>query len=74
MVSPRTERVRGAKWTPITSGTAGGGLYLIGYCHLRKDVRLFAVKRIHSITLTDHPYQMPLGFNVEDHVQDALMS
>ena len=23
--------------------------------------------------LTDHPYQMPLGFNVEDYVQDALM-
>jgi predicted DNA-binding transcriptional regulator YafY len=52
---------------------AGGGLYLIAYCHLRKDVRLFAVERIRSITLTDHPYQMPLGFNVEDYVQDALM-
>ena len=38
---------------------AGGGLYLIGYCHLRKDVRLFAVERIRSITLTDHPYQAP---------------
>jgi predicted DNA-binding transcriptional regulator YafY len=52
---------------------AGRGLYLIGYCHLRKDVRLFAVERIRSITLTDHPYQMPLGFDVEDYVQDALM-
>jgi len=36
-------------------------------------VRLFAVERIRSITLTDHPNQMPLGFNVEDYVQDALM-
>jgi predicted DNA-binding transcriptional regulator YafY len=52
---------------------AGGGLYLIGYCHLRQDVRLFAVERIRSISLTDHPYQMPLGFNVEEYVQDALM-
>jgi len=34
---------------------------------------MFAVERIRSITLTDHPYQMPLGFNVEDYVQDALM-
>jgi len=50
-----------------------GGLYLIAYCHLRKDVRLFAVERIRSITLTDHPYQMPLGFDVEEYVQDALM-
>lgn len=52
---------------------AGGGLYLIAYDHRRRDVRMFAVERIHSITLTDHPYQMPLGFNVEDYVQDALM-
>ena len=51
---------------------AGGGLYLIAYCHLRKDVRLFAVERIRSIALTDHPYQMPLGFNVQEYVQDAL--
>lgn len=51
---------------------AGGGLYLIGHCHLRQEVRMFAVERIRSITLTDHPYQMPLGFNVDDYVQDAL--
>jgi predicted DNA-binding transcriptional regulator YafY len=46
---------------------------LIAYDHLRKDVRMFAVERIRSITLTDHPYQMPLGFEVEEYVQDALM-
>src|SRR5919109_131151 len=52
---------------------ASGGLYLIAYDHLRKDVRMFAVERIRSMTFTDHPYQMPLGFNVEEYVQDALM-
>lgn len=52
---------------------AAGGLYLIAYCHLRKDVRMFAVERIRSVSLTDHPYQMPLGFNVDEYVQDALM-
>jgi predicted DNA-binding transcriptional regulator YafY len=44
---------------------AGGGLYLIGHCHLRKEVRMFAVERIRSISLTDHPYQMPLDFKVK---------
>lgn len=34
---------------------------------------MFAVERIRSIALTDHPYQLPLGFNVEEYVQDALM-
>jgi predicted DNA-binding transcriptional regulator YafY len=52
---------------------AAGALYLIGYCRWRKDVRLFAVDRIRSLSITDHAYQMPLGFDVEAYVQDALM-
>lgn len=50
-----------------------GGLYLIGYCHWRKDVRMFAVERIRSCTLTDHPYQMPLDGDVEAYIESALI-
>lgn len=50
-----------------------GGLYLIAYCHWRKDVRMFAVERIKSLTPTDHPYQMPLHFDLEAYVEDALV-
>lgn len=50
-----------------------GGLYLIAYCHWRKDVRLFAVERIQALTVTDHPYQMPLHFDVDTYVEDALV-
>lgn len=50
-----------------------GGLYLIAYCHWRKDVRMFAVERIKSITPTDHPYQMPLHFDIDAYVEDALV-
>jgi predicted DNA-binding transcriptional regulator YafY len=50
-----------------------GGLYLIAYCHLRKDVRMFAVERIKSLTPTDHPYQMPLHFDLDAYVEDALV-
>lgn len=50
-----------------------GGLYLIAYCHWRKDVRMFAVERIKSLTPTDHPYQMPLHFDVDAYVEDALV-
>jgi len=52
---------------------AAGALYLIAYCHLRRDVRMFAVDRIRSLTTTDHPYQLPLGFDIEAYVQDALV-
>jgi predicted DNA-binding transcriptional regulator YafY len=33
---------------------------------------MFAVERMQAVTLTDHPYQMPLGFDLEAFVQDAL--
>ena len=49
-----------------------GALYLVAYCHVRQDVRMFAVERIRALTLTDHPFQMPLGFNLKEYVQDAL--
>jgi predicted DNA-binding transcriptional regulator YafY len=51
---------------------AAGALYVIGFCHMRKDVRMFAIDRILSLTVTNLPCQMPLGFNVEEYVRDAL--
>jgi predicted DNA-binding transcriptional regulator YafY len=52
---------------------AGGALYLIGYCHRRQDVRMFAVERIRSLAVTSKPCQMPLNFDIEAYVQDALV-
>jgi predicted DNA-binding transcriptional regulator YafY len=52
---------------------ADGALYLIGYCHLRRDVRMFAVDRIRSLAITNHSCQMPLGFDLDAYVQDALV-
>ena len=52
---------------------ADGGLYLIGHCHLRQDVRMFAVDRIRSLTLTNRPCQMPLDFDLDAYVKDALV-
>ena len=52
---------------------AAGALYLIGYCHRRREVRMFAVDRIRSLTVTNHPCQLPLGFDLEAYVRDALV-
>lgn len=49
-----------------------GALYLAAYCHLRQAVRLFAVERMRSCTLTDHAFQLPLHFDLEAYVGDAL--
>jgi len=51
---------------------ASGGLYLIGYCHLRKEPRMFAVERIKSATPTEFPYQIPLHFDFDAFVEDSL--
>ena len=52
----------------------GGALYLIAYDHRRREVRLFAVDRIRALTLTDHPYQMPLGFDVNAYMRDEVVA
>lgn len=52
---------------------AGGALYLIANDYLRRGVRTFAVERIRSLALTDHPYQMPLGFDASAYLHDALI-
>lgn len=60
------------KVDPYRIWYAAGALYLIGYCHTRQDVRMFAIDRILSLTITNLPCQMPLGFNVEEYVRSAL--
>jgi predicted DNA-binding transcriptional regulator YafY len=52
---------------------ASGALYLVGYCHLRKDVRLFAIDRIRALSLTNKPCQLPLGFDLDAYVENALV-
>ena len=51
---------------------ASGGLYLVGYCHLRNEPRMFAVERIKSVTPTDLPYQIPLHFDFDAFIEDSL--
>jgi predicted DNA-binding transcriptional regulator YafY len=51
---------------------SNGALYLVAHCHLRNSVRLFAVERIRSCTLTPHAFQLPLHFDLDAYVGDAL--
>jgi predicted DNA-binding transcriptional regulator YafY len=52
---------------------ADGGLYLAAYDHRRREVRTFAVERVRTLTTTDHPYQLPFSFDIDDYVKDALI-
>jgi predicted DNA-binding transcriptional regulator YafY len=50
-----------------------GALYLIAYCHLRRDVRMFTVDRIRSLTVTNQPCQMQLNFDLDAYTRNALV-
>lgn len=48
-----------------------GGLYLVGYCHLRREVRIFAVERIRAVTALRDTFQVPAGFDAEAYLREA---
>jgi len=41
--------------------------YIIGYCHLREDIRKFRISRINSAILTKEKYKIPLNFNKDNY-------
>jgi len=46
-----------------------GAWYVIGYCHLRQDVRTFGVDRIRAIrTVNDH-FKYPKDFDLEEYLE-----
>lgn len=49
-----------------------GAWYLIGYCHMRDEVRMFALDRIRDLRLTDQIFAIPEDFSVEEYLGDSL--
>lgn len=49
-----------------------GAWYLIGYCHLRKEVRTFALDRILDIKVTEDGFDFPASFSLHDYLKDAF--
>lgn len=47
-------------------------LYLVGYCHLRRDVRLFAVDRIEGLTIADAVASIPADADVDGPMTAGL--
>jgi predicted DNA-binding transcriptional regulator YafY len=49
----------------------GGGFYLVGYCHLRQAMRIFAVERIRECEVLAARFEMPEKFDVEKYLEGA---
>ncbi len=48
-----------------------GGLYLVGHCHLRREVRIFAVERIRAVDTLPETFTMPADFDAEVYLRGA---
>jgi predicted DNA-binding transcriptional regulator YafY len=46
-----------------------GTFYLIGFCHLRKQIRTFAMDRIRMLRPTEETFAVPVDFKLEDFLR-----
>ena len=49
-----------------------GTIYVIGYCHLRDDIRSFVVDRINMLRVTDDHFKIPNTFSFEDYIHHSF--
>jgi predicted DNA-binding transcriptional regulator YafY len=49
-----------------------GTFYMIGYCGLRKDVRIFALDRIRKLEATREEFEIPESFNLETFMKSSF--
>ena len=50
----------------IEPAAPGHASYVIGYCHLKKDLRTFKIERIELAELIDEPYTIPSDFDANE--------
>jgi predicted DNA-binding transcriptional regulator YafY len=60
------------KIDPYHVRAMNGGFYLIGLCHLRNEVRTFAMDRIKDFKVLEEAFSMPKEFCLEDYLQTAF--
>ena len=57
---------------PYSRVRRSGWWYLVGYCHLREDLRTFRVDRIQQIELTNETFQVPEAFNIHAYLAETF--
>jgi predicted DNA-binding transcriptional regulator YafY len=53
---------------PYALALQWGNWYLLGYCHLRQDLRTFRVDRIQRVEPTGETFELPPNFSARDHL------
>lgn len=50
-----------------------GRWYMVGYCHLRGEIRSFRTDRIQALSRTEHRFERPDGFSARQHFLGSLL-
>ena len=56
------------EFDPYALAYRGGWWYVIGYCHLREDIRSFRVDRIHHLESLSATYSIPADFDAQTYL------
>ena len=51
---------------------SGGTWYLIAHCEFRREVRTFAICRIHNLVLTSEHFDIPESFDISAYLEKAF--
>ena len=65
-------RRTGGPSTRMTWPCLEDGWYAIGHCHLRGEIRMFAVQRVRSVRATGETFDRPADFRVGDYSAGAV--
>lgn len=49
-----------------------GTFYMVGYCHLRKEIRIFALDRIKMLHRTGESFEVPEDFDMDDFMRPSF--
>ena len=69
---PRDQLPAERRVDPYAVHLRNGSLYVIGHCHLRKDIRTFVVDRMQRIKLTEDSFTIPPGFSLQDYLRHSF--
>ena len=67
-----SDEIRERKVDPYHIYNFQGVWYFCGYCHLRKEIRDFALDRIISISLLNEKFTIREDFNIKDYLSGAF--
>lgn len=65
----RNEKTR-RKLDPYFILPRSGQLYIIAYCHLRKEIRTFRLNRFHECKLTKEKFQIHKDFDIHQYLEN----